>query len=140
MIPLEILKIKDDLRDGYHILCRIHINKKQFRMLVDTGASMTVFNIKRTKDISSNSLEENNQNVRTVGNSNIESKCVVIDEMIIGDIIIKNYKTILIDLDHINNHFKGNGEPTIDGIIGGDILKEYNAVINYKNREMSLIK
>jgi clan AA aspartic protease (TIGR02281 family) len=138
MIPLEILKIKDDLRDGFHVLCRVHIDGKQFRMLVDTGSSMTLFNIKKVKEISQNELESNQQQIVAVGSGNIKSKYVVIDEMKIGDIVIKDYKTMLIDLEFINEHFRSNGEPLIDGIIGGDILTNYNAVIDYEKREMKL--
>lgn len=137
-IPIEILKIKEDLRDGYHILCRVHINNREFRMLVDTGSSMTLFNIDIVKDISQNKLENNNQDVISVGNSNLKSKYVVIDEMRIGNIILDNYKTLLIDIEHLNSFFRKNGEPLIDGIIGGDILNNYNAIIDYKNREILL--
>lgn len=138
IIPLEICKIEDDLRNGYHILCRAHIRGKEFRMLVDTGASMTIFNIDKASEISENSLESNHQEVRGLGNSNIKSKFLVIDELRIGEIILKEYKTILLNLEFINEHFRKNGQPLIDGIIGGDILKEYKAVIDYENREMML--
>jgi hypothetical protein len=138
IIPLEILKIKDELRYGYHALCRVHINGKEFRMLVDTGSSMTIFNIKKSKEISKNDVEDNNQKISTVGNRDMQSKYVIIDEMKIGDKIIKDYKTILLDLEHLNQYFRSNGQPLIDGILGGDILFEYKAIINYQNREMIL--
>jgi hypothetical protein len=137
-IPIEILKVEDELRDGFHALCRVHIEDKEFRMLIDTGASMTMFNIKKSKEISKNVAESNNQKIMAVGSKNIESKFIIIDEMRIGDVIIKNYKTILIDLNSLNEHFKIQGLPPIDGIIGGDILMKYNAVIDYKKREMIL--
>lgn len=137
-VPIEILKIKDDLRDGYHILCRTHINKKEFRMLLDTGSSMTIFDKKKSKDISKNQVESNNQSVLSIGNSNIKSEYIVIDEMVLGDIILKDYKTVLIDLDYLNQHFKNNGESQIDGIIGGDILYKYNAIIDYDKKYMIL--
>lgn len=138
MIPIELLKIKDELRDGYHILCRVHINGKEFRMLVDTGASMTIFDINKTSEISQNETESNNQIVFSLSKKELHSKYIVIDEMRIGDIIIKNYKTLLINIDGINQFYKDNSEPTIDGIIGGDILREYKAIIDYENRYMIL--
>ena len=138
-IPIEICKIEDDLRDGFHILCRVHIRDREFRMLVDTGASMTIFSIKKAKDISDNELEINEQKVLSVGTPEIDSKYVVIDQMIIGDIVIDNYKTILIDLKSLNDHFRNNALPLIDGILGGDILMKYNAIIDYEKREITLI-
>ena len=136
MIPLELLKIKDILRDGRHIFCRVHIKNKELRMLVDTGASMTVFD--NRKKISDNEQEDNEQVISAVGGSDIKSKYIIIDEMIIDDIVIKDYKTILMSLGHINSHFRINGLPLIDGILGGDILSDYKAVIDYENREMKL--
>lgn len=138
-IPLEILKIEDSLRDGYHILCRIHIDNKEFRMLVDTGASLTVFDLSKSHLLSSNELINNKQTVRTIGNDGIESKYLVINEMRLGDIIIRDYKTILVDLSTFNSLYKQNHLPLIDGIIGGDILIKYNASIDYHKREMTLV-
>jgi len=138
MIPIEILKIKDDLRNGYHILCRVHINGKEFRMLVDTGSSMTLFDMKKQKEISQYEAENNDQHIVAVGSGNIKSKYIVIDEMRIGNVIIRDYKTMLLNLEFINEHFRTNGNPTIDGIIGGDILADHKAVIDYEKREMKL--
>jgi hypothetical protein len=138
VIPIEILKIEDALRDGFHVLCRVHIMDKEFRMLIDTGASQTIFDIKKTKKISQNIPESNNQRITTLGVDNIESKYVLIDNIRIGDIVIENYKTILLDISDLNNHFKNNYFPEIDGIIGGDILMKYNAIIDYKKRTLTL--
>lgn len=136
-IPIEILKIEDYLRCGYHILCRVHINGKEFRTLIDTGSSTTVFNINKAKEISTNKTESNKQKMTTV-NGSIKSKYLTIDEIRIGDTIIKDYKIILIDLEHINKHFRNNGKSLIDGIIGGDILFEYKAIIDYDKRILIL--
>ena len=38
----------------------------------------------------------------------------------------------------INNSLKEKGMPEVDGIIGGDILNQYNACIDYKKEEISL--
>ena len=37
-------------------------------------------------------------------------------------------------MSHINNSFKEKEIHEVDGIIGGDILVEFNAIINYKKR------
>jgi hypothetical protein len=137
-IPLEILKIKDSLRDGYHILCRIHIKNKEFRMLIDTGASSTVFDISKSHLLSTNDLLDNEQTIRTLGNEGMESKYLIIDELRIGDVIIKDYKTILVDLKQFNTVYKQHLQPLIDGIIGGDILNNYNAIIDYSKKELIL--
>jgi len=138
-IPIEMLKIEDTLRNGCHILCRVHINNKEFRMLIDTGASLTVFDISKADSISSNILIDNDQTVRTIGNDGIDSKYLIINEMRIGNINIVNYKTIMVDLKQFNLLYKQQGLPFIDGIIGGDILIKYNAIIDYNKKVMILI-
>ena len=46
-----------------------------------------------------------------------------------------NFEVILFDMTHINNSFKEKEIEEVDGIIGGDILKEFNAIINYKKKK-----
>lgn len=132
-IPLEILKINK----GYHILCRLHLKNKEYRMLVDTGASLTMLDIKNI-DIVSDGVIENEIISTGFGEGNIVSKFVNIEEFRLGDIIINNFKMMFIDFKNLNNHFKTNGFPLIDGVIGGDILYKYNVIIDYRNREMIL--
>ena len=38
----------------------------------------------------------------------------------------------------INNSFKEKEIKEVDGIIGGDILNEFNVCINYKKKEINL--
>jgi len=134
MIPLEFLKIDT----GYHILCRLHIKDKEYRILVDTGASMSMFNIKKHKQISDNELIDNEGLSSGFGGGLMKSKYITINEMRLGDIIIENYRMLLIDFNSLNKHFKDNGYPLIDGILGGDILNDHKAIIDYQKREMIL--
>ena len=41
-------------------------------------------------------------------------------------------------MSFINNSLEKKGVSVVDGIIGGDILNELNACINYKKKEISL--
>ncbi len=41
-------------------------------------------------------------------------------------------------MSHINNSFKEKEIEEVDGIIGGDILNELNANINYKKKSLTL--
>lgn len=133
-IPLEILKIDN----GYHILCRIHIRNEEYRMLVDTGASLTMFDIKKIKKLSDNEIITDGS-LSAGFTGQMENKFIYIDEMHLGNVIINNYKIMLINFDNFNYHFKSNGYPMIDGIIGGDILFKYKVIIDYENRELILV-
>lgn len=134
IVPLEILKISE----GYNTLCRIHIRNKEYRMLVDTGASLSMFDIKKSKKLSDNKIIENDNVSAGFGGDKIESKSLLMNEMVLGDIIINDYNMMLIDFNNLNSYFKINGFPLIDGIIGGDILFKYKAIIDYNKRELIL--
>ena len=56
----------------------------------------------------------------------------------IKEIKKKNFNIILFDMSHINNILKDKKTDTVDGILGSDILKEFNAIINYKKKLLTL--
>ncbi|MEO6302168.1 MAG: hypothetical protein ABIP51_03240 [Bacteroidia bacterium] len=47
-IPFKILSIDNE---GYHLLLKLHINRKVSKVLVDTGASKTVFDKTRIEKL-----------------------------------------------------------------------------------------
>ncbi len=51
--------------------------------------------------------------------------------LVLGDFEIKDDKMILLDLSHVNESYKLMKLKPVDGVIGGDILKKYKAVIDY---------
>ena len=44
------------------------------------------------------------------------------------------------NLDHVNSAFESMGLEKVDGVIGADILTNYNAIIDYKNLTLYLKK
>ncbi|MFC4212591.1 hypothetical protein ACFOWA_15430 [Pedobacter lithocola] len=63
-----------------------------------------------------------------------------IPEVKIGSLKIKNYETVAFDLQSVTDTYQQFGHPPISGIIGGDILMKYNAVINYDKLNLKLYK
>ena len=49
-----------------------------------------------------------------------------------------NFNIFLFDMTFINNSLKDNGVEKVDGIIGGDIMREYKANINDNKRMLIL--
>jgi hypothetical protein len=58
--------------------------------------------------------------------------------MVLGKIEVKNYKTVVIDLSHVNVAYAQLKQKPIDGVLGSDILKRYKAVIDYGKRKLVL--
>lgn len=66
-----------------------------------------------------------------IGTSEIDTYSTILDQFNIGDCKILNQEVILIDMVSINKAYAAFDLPRIDGVIGGDILYRYRAVINY---------
>ena len=56
----------------------------------------------------------------------------------LGKLEIADYYATILDLMHVNQSYEKLDLAPIDGVIGGDILTDYNAVIDYKKMELIL--
>ena len=131
-IPLKILDIADE---GFHLLIKIFINGKVANVIVDTGASKTVFDKKAIERFVQHRDFDLQEELSTgLGTSTMMSQSTSIKKIKIGEVEIKNYKTILLDLSHVNNSYAQIGLKSIDGVLGSDILLKYNAVIDYEKK------
>lgn len=135
-IPFEFISIE---ADGVHLILSAKINKKPCRLLIDTGASRTVFDQNRIALFVEKPEMQENQHLSTgLGTNNMKSHIITLDSLEIGDLYIKNYTSVVIDMVHINQSFEAYGLQTIDGVIGGDILLDYKAEIDYRKQELRL--
>lgn len=134
-IPIKILK----LEGGFHLLINIRVNGKPARLLIDTGASHTVFDKGQILNFLKKEKFEKHDKLSTgLGTSDMKSHLAVIDKISLGKKEISNYKTVVIDLSHVNVAYKHVKQKPIDGVLGSDILKKYKAVIDYGNKKLSL--
>ncbi|UZJ63060.1 hypothetical protein OKW96_11005 [Sphingobacterium sp. KU25419] len=53
---------------------------------------------------------------------------------------IKNYRAAVLDLSSINYAYEQMNLQPVIGVIGGDILGRYGAVIDYKKKTLKLLK
>lgn len=138
IIPLNILPIQDD---GFHLSFHAFIGKEPVHMLVDTGASRTVFDkekICNLLNIKDKDLTENSGPSGGIGTTNLQSSVTEISELTLGTWILRSYPTALIDLQQVNILFRTIGLPEVDGILGGDLLEKACAVIDYGKKIMKL--
>ncbi|TAL57138.1 MAG: clan AA aspartic protease [Bacteroidetes bacterium] len=134
-IPIKLLK----LEDGFHLLVNMRVNGKPARMLIDTGASKTVFDKERSaRFISSGSFEKHDKLSTGLGTSTMKSHLAVIGSISLGNVEIRNYKTVVIDLSHVNVAYGQLKQKPIEGVLGSDILKKYKAVIDYGAKKLVL--
>lgn len=131
-------KILLEITASKHIVCNLKINDKRARFLVDTGASNSCFDI----------LKKEKYNIQSEGK---EIELTSAAEKKMGAISSDNCKLtfnfhkgldvtlMLIDMSTINDALEEQKEKKIDGILGGDILEEIKAKINYENLSIDFL-
>jgi len=135
-IPFKVLSIGGE---GFHLIMKIYINGKVANIIIDTGASKTVFDKKRILKYVTNKKFGKHDNLSSgLGTSTMKSQFTTIKKIKIGKIEIADYKTILLDLSHVNKSYQQVGLKPIDGVLGSDILLNYNAVIDFDKKILKL--
>ena len=61
-----------------------------------------------------------------------------VDELKIGGVVIRNWHFNAIDFKNVNNSFSKAQRGKIDGIVGADILRSFDAEIRYRDSELWL--
>lgn len=136
VLKIKLLNIEND---GYHLSIKGKINGKVANLLIDTGASRTVFDLNRIdKFINKKDLKKNDQLSTGLGTSSMVSHVSEIKKLDLGGLIIANYDAIFIDLSHVNKSYENIKLKPIDGVIGSDILLQFKAVVNYDKMELVL--
>ena len=135
-VPLQLLDIEGE---GFHIMVKGKIHGKEANFLIDTGASRSVFDPKTISNFIENLEFEKKEGLTAgVGSSDLEAATFMIDTFSIGDMEFHDYEAVALDLENIHEMYGKLGLPHIDGIIGGDLLRRYKAIINYKLKKLRL--
>ena len=131
-IPIQFLDIENE---GYHLLIKVLLNNKTANLIIDTGASRSAFDINQIdKFINDKELKEIDKLSTGLGTNTMKSHSINIDKVQFGDYIIDNYNAIVIDMSHVNESYKSLDLEPIDGVLGGDILYDTKAIIDYDKK------
>ncbi|WP_207424709.1 aspartyl protease family protein [Desertivirga brevis] len=134
-IPLEILNLNDD---GFHLLVEVVVFHKRFMAVVDTGASRTVLDKSTVEEyIDKETLLLSDKLSTGLGTNTMESYILEIPQFQIGALNIPNFETAVLDLSSINQAYQQIYSEAVIGVIGGDILMEYGAIIDYSNKTLN---
>jgi len=125
--------------DGFHLKISIKINGKKACLILDTGASRTVFDETRIANfIGNDTLKKHDRLSTGLGTTTMTSKKVTLKKIQLGNLVIKDYQATILDLQHVNQSYLKLDLDPVDGVLGGDILNDYQAVIDYKNEALVL--
>lgn len=132
------IKVLDLGTNGRHLIITAGIGDTYFPMLLDTGASNSVFDkgfIEEVCDGIEIKAEEHGTGLSDV---KFETFSSVINGLKIGGLTIERINAVLMHLDHVNEFYEANKADKIGGILGSDILLHFQAEISYKNKTLTL--
>lgn len=120
---------------GWHYVCPTTINGKKVFFILDTGATRTVLDLSYTHNLKNKGAIVDNS-IPFMGATGLgESKFGLLDKVKIGDIEIREYHSMFVDIQaiiSIHSQFDG----VIVGVLGSDILEHYGAVIDLRKKEV----
>ena len=129
-VPLDIIAIEED---GFHLMVKVEVNGIPARMLLDTGASRSVFDKDRLGRFFEElpDMAENEQKSTGLGTREMQSQALYLETLTIGELLVKKYPAVVLDMSHVNISSSELGMEPIDGVLGSDILIKYGALIDY---------
>ena len=135
-VPLILINLQND---GFHLLVEIVVFGETVFAVLDTGASRSVIDQslmeKHVKEIS---ISEETQAATIF--STAKTLTGMVPKINIGGLTLKNYPAVALDLQSVTDTYETMGHPAISAIIGGDILMEYNAKIDYQKKVLRFYK
>lgn len=135
-IPFKILNLDGE---GFHLLVKMKINNKVAQIIIDTGASKTVFDKTRIAKFVKDTHFDTHEKLSTgLGTNTMTSQITVLKKISLGEIQLNDYKTVLLDLSHVNQSYESLGLKPVDGVLGSDLLLQYKAVIDYEKKVLKL--
>lgn len=137
-LKLKLLNIDGD---GYHLQASVKINGKSALVIVDTGASRTVFDKHEIRNyLKKEEVEEHDKLSTGLGTNSMQSQVVTLGSFALGKIKIENYGSVLLDLQHVNHTYTAIGLKKVVGVLGSDILVKYSGVIDFSKKTLTLKK
>jgi len=136
VVPLQIIDLQ---QDGFHPLVNVTLFGRPFILVLDTGASKTAFDESLLLKAHENAILTTSDKLSTgLGTNTMASSTAVITDLYIGTFLVDAFEVAVLDLSTINIAYSQLGHPEVLGVLGGDILMKYKAVINYGKEELRL--
>ena len=120
-----------------HFEVKVRINGKKGRFILDTGASNSCVDF---ESIDFFSLQVENSQIKAVGAgaSDMATKMSKSNHFRIGKWKCSALPIVIFNLNHVKEGLKSHGAEPVDGILGADILKKGNAIIDYGKKYLYL--
>ena len=130
-------QIKFKVTKTRHLLCLARINGVKAVLLIDTGASNSCIALSEKENFK---IREKGTTFEASGTGKDKVKAVLGHQcnLILGRHAVGKHAFVLLDMQHINATLIKETAKPIDGILGSDFLKNNRAIIDYRNKTLSL--
>jgi hypothetical protein len=135
-VPLQLINLQND---GFHILVEVVVFGQPFNAVLDTGASKTVLDKTSVENhIAAGDLLLSDKLSTGLGTNSMESFILHLPALHIGKLKIQNFEAAVLDLSSISMAYDNLQLPPVIGVLGGDILQQYKAIIDYNKLQLKL--
>ncbi len=111
----------------------------KLNVLIDTGASLTVFDVNRFKNIyPQQEVSPYENSFRGITSHAIPTWSATVEVLDIGSLQLTDLRILLVDLASINQTYAHYDLPRIDAVLGGDLLLALKTRIDYASRTLIL--
>ncbi|MFC2120138.1 retroviral-like aspartic protease family protein [Bacteroidota bacterium] len=119
-------------------IIEVKVNGKKYRFWVDTGCGMTVLSLKTAKECNI----KQNSSISTIAKAatgySVNTTPGLIDSLSIDNLKVYNHHCIIFASKNLEFKILGIRLLKIDGIIGWNLLQEFDVTINDKTKTLSL--
>lgn len=125
--------------EGCHIFCKGKVQGHTVRILIDTGASKSVISSRFAKTLDGLvEVEMADNQTSGIGPEKVEAKFVRLRNLVLNDLRIRKLVVGVVELDHVSALYEKMGHKTFEFILGGDILRAYDGLIDYAHKSLTL--
>ena len=110
----------------YEIMARLD-EHHNVRLLVDTGCDVTTFDVALMKKLKYPLKQSTKGN--TIGGS-VEQQTTAVESIQVGEVTMGPTMVSCTTLEHVNKPRREHHLPTIDGILGVDLMTKHSAIID----------
>jgi predicted aspartyl protease len=135
-IPLLLEEIEPG---NFHVFLDARAGRHKVRLLVDTGASRTAFDLQRFERLASkkDSLADPIHSVG-LGSNQVSTHLHELSSLNLGELKLKQFPVAVLDLGHVNQAYQMLGLVPIDGVLGSDVMVKHKAIIDLGKKQLKL--
>lgn len=137
-VPIDIIELE---ANSFHVFIDITIHGKSCRLLLDTGASKTVFDTERIlRFVTPEDIRPHESKSVGLGVTDMETGIVTLRNIALNKFTKRKMEVAVLPIGHVNNSYQLLKIPAIDGVLGSDFMVKYMAVINLRKKQLTLFK